>query len=182
MSDTGVGRLSAATNEISTGRWYVVHSAPNSECKAAFHLKAQGFTAFLPQIEKTIRHARQLRAIRAALFPRYLFVRLNLDRDRWLSVRSTIGVSRLFTHSDGRPAPVPYGVVETLLEQTDGGLVRLDTGLKAGQRVRLLTGPFSDLVGTIARFDDAGRLRVLLELMGTEVPVSVHRSAVAPAA
>src|SRR5262249_50574493 len=111
------------------------------------------------------------------LFPRYLFVILDLDRDRWLSVRSTIGVSRLLTHRDGRPIPVPNGIVESVLGWTTGNLTHFDRGLVKGQRVRILTGPFSDFVGTLERLDDSGRVRVLLELMGTEVPVALHHSA-----
>jgi hypothetical protein len=37
-------------------------------------------------------------------------------------------------------------------------------------------------VGSLERLDDAGRVRVLLELMGTVVPIATHRSALAPAA
>jgi hypothetical protein len=37
-------------------------------------------------------------------------------------------------------------------------------------------------VGPLARLDEAGRVQVLLELMGTAVPVTIHRSALAPAA
>ena len=167
---------------VANERWFLVYALPKSERKAEFHLGAQGFRTFLPQIQKTIRHARQLRTVCAPLFPRYLFVRLDLDRDRWLSVRSTIGVAHLFTHHDGQPVPVPRGVVEALLERSDGNLVRLGTELIVGQRIRLLSGPFAELVGKVERLDDAGRVRVLLELMGTPIPISVHRSAVAPAA
>ena len=78
------------------------------------------------RFEKTIRHARQLRTVQAPLFPRYLFVILDLERDRWLSVRSTVGVSRLFTTQDGRPIPVPGGIVESLIERSDGNVTRLD--------------------------------------------------------
>ena len=84
-------------------RWFLAHTQPKSERKAELHLGAQGFRTYLPQIQKTIRHARQLRTVRAPLFPRYLFVILDLERDRWLSVRSTVGVSRLFTYP-GRSA------------------------------------------------------------------------------
>src|SRR6516225_9680369 len=101
---------SLAANE----KWFLVHTLPKSERKAEFHLGAQGFRTFYPQIEKTIRHARQLRTVRAPLFAHYLFVILDLARDRWLSVRSTIGVLRLFTQ-DGRPVPVPAGIVESLI-------------------------------------------------------------------
>jgi transcriptional antiterminator RfaH len=163
-------------------RWFLVQALSKAERKAQWHLGAQGFRAYLPQIEKTVRHARKLRTVRAPLFPGYLFVVLDLSRDRWLSIRSTIGVARLFTTIDGRPVPVPSGIVEQLLVHTAGGLTRLDSGLSKGQRVRILTGPFAELIGTLERLDDAGRVQVLLEMMGSTVPVSLHRSALLPAA
>jgi len=172
------GSLKLAASE----RWFLVHTQPKSECKARLHLGAQGFRSYLPQIQKTIRHARQLKTVQAPLFLRYLFVILDLERDRWLSVRSTVGVSCLFTHRDGRPVPVPVGIVESLIERSDRNLTRLDAGLVKGQRVRLLSGPFADFVGTLERLDGAGRVQVLLELMGTAVPVSLHRSALSSAA
>jgi transcription elongation factor/antiterminator RfaH len=167
---------------VGNERWFLVHTLPKSERKAGWHLGAQGFRTYLPRFRKTIRHARQLRTVEAPLFPRYLFVILDLERDRWLSVRSTVGVSRLFTTRDGRPVPVPVGIVEALIEQSQGSLTRLDAGLMKGQRVQILSGPFADLLGTLERLDESGRVRVLLEMMGTVVPVRLHRSVLAPAA
>ena len=178
MLQFDVGSRALGGNE----RWFLVHTHPKGERKADWHLGAQGFRTYLPQFRKTIRHARQLRTVQAPLFPRYLFVILDLGRDRWLSVRSTIGVSRLLTYQDGRPIPVPDGVVESLIGHCDGNLTRLDTGLVKGQHVRILSGPFADLVGTLERLDGAGRVQVLLEMMGTSVPVTLHRSALSPAA
>ena len=166
---------------VGNERWFLIHTLPKSERKAEWHLGAQGFRSFLPQFEKTIRHARQLRTVRAPLFPRYLFVVLDLERDAWLSVRSTVGVSRLFTQN-GWPIPVPVGVVEALIGQSDGNLTRLDAGLVKGQQVRILSGPFAEFIGTLERLDEAGRVQVLLELMGTAVPVSLRRWMLAPAA
>jgi transcription elongation factor/antiterminator RfaH len=155
---------------------------PKSEWKAELHLGAQGFRTFQPQIRKTIRHARQLKTVLAPLFPRYLFVILDLERDRWLSVRSTVGVSSLFSEGDGRPVPVPVGIVESFIERSEDTVTRLDSNLVQGQQVRILTGPFADFVGMLERLNEAGRVRVLLEMMGTAVPVTLHRSALAPAA
>src|SRR6266576_490138 len=150
-------------------RWFLVHTQPNSEHKATLHLGAQGFRAYLPRIQKTVRHARQLRTVRAPLFPRYMFLILDVGRDRWLSVRSTVGVSSLFTCED-RPVPVPKGVVEALIARTDeANLTLFDAGLTTGQTVRILSGPFADFVGTLDRLDESGRVRVLLDMMGQAV-------------
>src|SRR5712672_2759104 len=163
-------------------RWYLAHIRPNSERKAEFHLNAQGFVTFLPQITKTIRHARRLATVRRPLFPGYLFVRFDVTQDQWLSVNGTIGVARLVMQ-DGRPAAVPIGIVENLLAHSDGdGVTRLDIQLTEGQRVRIVSGPFVDFTGTLARLEERRRVEVLLEMMGTAVPVSIDRRALAPAA
>jgi transcription elongation factor/antiterminator RfaH len=167
---------------VGNERWFLAHTLPKAERRAEFHLRAQGFRTHLPIIQKTVRHARQLRNVRAPLFPRYMFLILDLGRDRWLSVRSTVGVSSLFS-CDGRPVPVPEGVVEALVECGDkANLTLFQAGLTKGQSVRILTGPFADFVGTLERLDDAGRVRVLLDMMGTTVPLRLHRSALSPAA
>src|SRR5215475_4211720 len=146
-------------------RWYLVHTQPNNERKAELNLEVQGFATFLPQIERTIRHARRLITVRRPLFPRYLFVRLDIGRDRWLSVNSTIGVSRLVAQ-EGRPIAVPFGIVENLIAHSDAGLTRLDHSLAQGQRVRILSGPLADFTATIMRLDARHRVDGLLEIMG----------------
>jgi transcription elongation factor/antiterminator RfaH len=178
MLQIDVGSQALVGNES----WFLAHTQPKSERRAELHLGAQGFRTYLPVIEKTVRHARKLKTVQAPLFPSYLFVILDLGRDRWLSVRSTIGVSRLLTTRDGRPVPVPRGIVESLIGRSDGELTRLDAGLVAGQQVRILSGPFADFVGTLERLDGAGRVKVLLGMMGTAVPVSLHRSVLSTAA
>jgi transcription elongation factor/antiterminator RfaH len=179
MLHSGTGRsLALERNE----RWYLVHTLPHNERRAQLHLGAQGFRTHFPTMQKTIRHARQLRTVRAPLFPRYIFLILDLGRDRWLSVRSTLGVSSLFTCED-RPVPVPEGIVETLIANSDEANLALFTnGLATGQSVRILSGPFANFVGTLERLDAAGRVRVLLDMMGTAVPVALRRSAICPAA
>jgi transcription elongation factor/antiterminator RfaH len=162
-------------------RWYLVHTRPNSERKAEINLQAQGLKTFLPQIEKTIRHARRLATVRRPLFARYLFVSLDIGRDRWISINSTIGVSRLVAQ-ESTPIAVPFGVVETLLTHSDAGLTRLDHSLAQGQRVRILSGPLADFTATVMRLDARRRVDVLLEIMGGAVSVSVDRRALAPAA
>jgi len=162
-------------------RWYLVHALPRRERQAAAHLEMQGFRPYLPQITRTVRHARQLRTVSAPLFPRYLFVRLDLDRDAWLSVRSTVGVSHIVS-CEGRPIPVPVGIVESLIEHCGDRLSLLGDGLTRGQPVRILSGPFADFVGLLDRLDQNGRVRILLDMMGTAIQVDLHRSTLAPAA
>src|SRR4051812_30464370 len=157
-------------------RWFAVQTLHRRESGAQLQLEAQGFTAFLPQITRTIRHARRLRTVRTPLFPSYAFVSLDLERDRWLSVNGTFGVARLVM-AHGRPVPVPPGVVESFLDLQDAnGVVRLDHDLFVGQRVEVIAGPFAQALGALARLDGPERVQVLLEIMGGKVAVTIPRA------
>ena len=156
-------------------RWYVVHALPHGEERAQCRLAAQGFRSFLPRYVKTVRHARKLRSVRAPFFPRYLFVALDLTRDRWRCVNSTGGVASLVM-GDTRPLPAPPGVVEGLVAACGAGdLVGPGDGLGVGDQVRLLSGPFAGLAGELVRLDGPRRVQVLLDVMGGAVPVSMER-------
>lgn len=161
-------------------RWFAVECQPRKEVLAQTNLERQGFRSFLPRLRKTVRHARTTREILTPLFPRYLFVSLDLAHDRWRSVFGTFGVARLVT--DGFwPVPLPKGVVEDLATITaQSGAVEFSAEIKSGEKVRLLTGPFAETIGHLVRLDDAGRAQVLLELLGSERQVSVPSSSLAP--
>jgi transcription antitermination factor NusG len=156
-------------------RWYVVYSQPHQEFRALTQLVAQGFHTFLPRYRKTVRHARKLMTVNAPFFNRYLFVALDLSCDQWRSVNGTFGVTSLIT--DGTfPIPVPQGVVESLINISDAdGFVNLGDGLRVGERVQVLTGPFANFIGELVRLDGARRAQVLLQLLGGAVPVSIDR-------
>ena len=49
-----------------------------------------------------MRHARKILNVRAPLFPGYLFVSLDLTRDRWRSINSTYGVLGLIMGGESR--------------------------------------------------------------------------------
>jgi transcription antitermination factor NusG len=142
----------------------------------AFTLAPKGFRSFLPRLHKTVRHARSLREVIAPVFPGYIFVVLNPERDRWRSINGTFGVARLVSARQ-RPIPVPTGVVEALLASIDElGLVRFDRGLKPGQPVRVVAGPFAQVLGVLQRLDANGRVQVLLNIMGRDAAVMMARA------
>jgi transcription elongation factor/antiterminator RfaH len=163
-------------------RWYVAQTRARQEKLAQMNLEAQKFEVFLPQILKTTRHARRHRLVKAAVFPGYLFIRLDPDQHRWRSVNGTIGVSRLLTANE-RPTPAPIGVVEALMSYVDDqGYCQLSRDLVPGQRVSVVRGPFTRLIGEVLSMDDKGRTRVLLEIMGGKVVTMLERSSLEAAA
>jgi transcription antitermination factor NusG len=162
-------------------RWYVARTLPQRELYAARQLSNQGFRNFVPRYWKNRRHARKVETVSAPLFPRYIFVVVDRTRDHWRSINGTLGVDRLLMYG-GEPQAVPPGVVESLLVAADAqGNIRFDFNLREGQTVKVMAGPFAQLIGQLERLDDSGRVRVLLEILGGKVRVALPRELVAPA-
>jgi len=125
-------------------RWYVAQTHPRAEAKAAWHLRRQGFTIYLPRILKQRRHARRIDRVAAPLFPSYLFVSIDMTTQRWLAVDSTIGVTRLVRDYE-RP----------------------------GDKVRVIGGALCDCCGLYEGMTGQERVAILLELLGRKVRVAL---------
>lgn len=147
------------------------------ELGANEQLKRQGFRTFLPFVMRNVSHARKVRRVRTPLFPGYVFVGLDLQRDRWRSVNGTFGVSRLVMGRE-TPLAVPRGIVEALISHAAyDGLCEAAPDFVVGQDIRVVDGPFAQVVGKIVRLDCKGRVRALLEIMGGQVSVMLSGAA-----
>lgn len=167
----------------SHSNWYVVQTHPNSEAKAASHLERQGFSVYFPRYLKRRRHARKIQTVQAALFPRYLFVNIDLESQRWRSIQSTIGVSRLVTNGD-MPAPVPIPVISGLKGREDErGFIAMAQGpsFAPGDKIRILGGAFAEALGLFEGSSDSDRVAVLLECLGRKARVVLDADLVAAA-
>jgi transcriptional antiterminator RfaH len=164
-------------------RWFVAHTHPHAESKAATHLSRQGFEIYLPRYLKRRRHARRIETVVAPLFPRYLFVAIDVNVQRWRSIYSTVGVNRLVCNGDD-PTPVPEGVVEALRQREDtNGFIKLDTRppFRAGEKIRVLDGAFLSCLGLFEGTAERERIAILLDLLGRKVRVVLDADLVAAA-
>jgi|HubBroStandDraft_6_1064221.scaffolds.fasta_scaffold00056_106 transcriptional antiterminator RfaH len=140
--------------------WGVVYAQAQCERVAGRNLERQGYEVFLPecQTRKGVR----------PLFPRYLFVLLDLYR--WWPITGTRGVSGLLMNGE-RPGAVEDEVIEELKRRRgDEGLVRLER-FGVGDRVRVDEGPFSGLEGLVTG-NSRRRVEVLLSIMNRKVKLS----------
>ena len=164
-------------------RWFVAHTHPHAEAKATAHLNRQGFEIYFPRYLRRRRHARRIETVAAPLFPRYLFVAIDLGVQRWRSIYSTVGVSRLVCNGDD-PTPVPNGIVEALQKRQDAnGFIKLDSHppFRTGDKIRVLDGAFSSCLGLFEGMAERERIAILLDLLGRKVRVVLDADLVAAA-
>ena len=164
-------------------RWYVVQSQPNAEHKAIAHLERQGFATYLPRYLKRRRHARRVEILPAPLFPRYLFVTLDLTAQRWRSIFSTFGVARVICNGEF-PASISEKVIAGLKAREDEqGFVCFDQrpSFRPGDKIRVMEGAFTDCLGLYEGLRDRDRVAILLDMLGRKVRITVESAAVAAA-
>ena len=152
--------------------WYVVYTQPQSERRALHHLGKQGYETYFPSYRKIRRHARREQEVEAPLFPRYLFVRLELSSQKWQAINHTRGVNRLIG-LNSEPAPLPEGAVEEIqARQDDTGMIEMaEPGFEIGRPYRIGNGPFEDLTGIFAERIDKHRVVLLLNLLGRQIRI-----------
>ena len=159
-------------------RWYVVETKYASEASAAENLAKQGFRTIYPEIlvKRTVRG--QKVEICRPLFRGYIFVQFDREVSGWKRIHSTRGVQRLF--GGNTPWPLPAGEAERLLERCDAGPVVEDEfpGLVIGKWVRGGEGSgwLEGRSVKVVRFTAAGRVGVLMAIMGKECLVEVPKA------
>ena len=140
--------------------WYAVHTRPRHEKKVADEVRLRDFEGFLPLHRSRRRWKNGVVAdVELPLFPCYLFVKIPLsERVRLLQLPGVIG----FAVNSVHPTALAQRDVEALRTMSDLCRVEPHPFLKAGDRVRIVTGPLAGMEGILVR--RAHELRVVLSL------------------
>jgi len=155
--------------------WYVVQTKPGNEDRVQNNLQRQEIENFLPRLG-TYEHRQGTMVHKIKpLFPNYLFAKLHLGL-HYYKVKWTRGVNRILGNGGG-PTPISGQVISTIKEKTgENNLIRLEDEWKEGDAIQVTSGPFKDLMGIFQKkMSSQGRVRILLSLIGVNVPVQISK-------
>jgi len=155
--------------------WYVVQTKPANEDRVKGNLLNQDIEPFLPLLGTyQYSNGKVIDRIKP-LFPNYLFARMDLGL-HYYKVKYTRGVSKILGNGEG-PIPISEKVIITIRERMgEDSLVKLEDELKDGDVVEVTSGPFKDLRGIFQKkMSGKGRVKILLGLIGVDVPVQISR-------
>jgi transcription antitermination factor NusG len=158
--------------------WYAMVVKPRHEKTVAAGLRVQGFHEFLPTYTARHRWSDRSKRVELPLFAGYVFGSFDL-RDR-LRVTKTPGVRSIVSFAN-TPCPVPNTEIEAIKMAVESGLPLEPWPLvRAGQQVRVESGPLSGLEGVLLK--DKGFYRVVIEvsLLNRSMAVEIERSMIGP--
>lgn len=163
-------------------RWYVVHCYSGYESKVRHNLeqriesmgmKAKIFDVVIPTEEEIEVKDGKRRTVERHVFPGYILVQMLMDEDSWYVVRNTPGVTG-FVGMGNEPTPLRPEEVQQIIRRMEAEAPRVKVTYKAGQRVRIIDGPFNDFIGTVDEIDmERAKVRVMVSFFGRETPVEL---------
>lgn len=165
--------------------WYVVHTYSGYENKVKTNLEkrldSMGmqdkiFRVMVPMEEEIEHKDGKKKTVMRKVFPGYVLVEMVMTDDSWYVVRNTPGVTG-FVGSAGagsKPTPLLPDEVQTILKQMGVEEVQTVVDFALGESVKVIEGPFENLVGEIEGVDaDREKLKVLVDMFGRDTPVEL---------
>lgn len=162
--------------------WFVVHTNSGHEARVSealrqrvetMGLKSQVFEILLPTQDRIVVRSGKKKSIKEKIFPGYLLVKMILDENSWLAVRTTPGITG-FVGSGSKPTPLSDEEVSNIQKFVSSPAARYKVKFTKSEAVKITDGPFADFLGTIENIDEEkGRVTVLVSIFGRETPVEL---------
>ncbi len=181
---TPAGTESAAEGP-SNRRWYVVRVQSGREEQVKDGLLRRVHAAGLDRkISNVVVPTEKVTEIRSGrktvrekkLYPGYIMIEMEQDKDAWFLVRETPGIGDFL----GLKEPIPmadHEVNKMLSEQTEAeeDRPRIKIEVQKGDSVRVKDGPFENFDGVVEEVDAKnGRVKVSITVFGRATPVDLE--------
>lgn len=172
-----------ASTDDPNAKWYVVHTFAGHENKVltnlkqrveSEHLENKIFDILVPTQDKIEIRGGKKETVKEKIFPGYILVKMILDDNSWLTVRTTQGVTS-FIGAGNKPIPISEAEVNSIVKfTTQGAAPTFKDVFLVDDTVKIVDGPFSDFIGKVDSVDkEKGRVRVLVSIFGRETPVEL---------
>ena len=164
-------------------RWYIVHTYSGYENKVKSNLEKRIeymnmsdkiFRIEVPQKTVTQIKGGKKQEKDEKIFPGYVLVEMIMDEDSWYVVRHTAGVTK-FVGSAKKPIPAKDSEIKKIIYKAQSPVAKIELDIKVGDKVRIISGPFSDFIGDITEvYPDKSKLRATVSIFGRETPVELE--------
>lgn len=158
--------------------WYAAYTQPRHEKAVAQQLEFKGVEVFCPTFPLESKWKDRTVRIAAPLFPGYVFTRI-CSSQRAL-VLSAPGVIRILS-ANGRPVPIPPAEIEAVrLCLAETTRLERHSIVEGGTRVRVRSGPFLGLEGTVVRQNETCKVLVSIAAIHQAVALELDCDCLEP--
>ena len=149
-------------------RWYVALVRMHHEKKIAERLDKMGIENFVPVQQEIHQWSDRRKVVESVLLPMMVFV--HADPKERKEVLSFSTVSRyMVMRGESSPAVIPdeqMARFRFMLDYSDEAVCMNDSPLARGEKVRVIKGPLSGLVGELVTVGSKSKIAVRLNMLG----------------
>ena len=162
--------------------WYVVHTTSGHEARVSETLRqrietmgllANIFEILIPTQDRVVIKTGKKQTVKEKIFPGYLLIKMVLDDETWLAIRTTPGITG-FVGAGAKPTPLSEQEIQNITQFIANPARRFKTRFSVNDPVKITDGPLADFFGTISEIDEEkGRVKVLVSIFERETPVEL---------
>ncbi len=163
--------------------WYVIHTYAGYENKVktnldkrvdSMEMQDKIFRVLVPMEKEFEVKNGQRKTVMRKVFPGYVLVEMIMSDDSWFVVRNTPGVTG-FVGPGSKPVPLSEPEIKQILRQMGMDEARPRVIFSVQEQVRVISGPFSNFIGTIEEVQpERSKLKVSVSMFGRETPVELN--------
>ena len=187
----------APVEKMQVARWYAVQVASSCEKKVKATLEQRAVTLGVDnrileiEIPQTpgmkLKKDGSRQSTEEKVFPGYVLVRMVLDEDTMMAVRSTPNVINFVGAEERRatakarghikPRPLSRTEVDRIFKRAAEKKAVVKVDLAEGDQILVTAGPFKDFQGEVIEVSgERNKLKALLSIFGRETPVELEFS------
>lgn len=162
-------------------RWYVANVRIHHEKKVAERLGEMGIETFVPVQQEIHQWSDRRKLVRAVLLPMMVFVHAD-PKERMLALTLSTVSRYMVLRGEGKPVVIPDDQMARfrfMLDYSEEAISMNSSTLTRGEKVRVIKGPLTGLVGELVTMDGKSKVAVRLDLLGcacVDIPVGYVES------
>ena len=151
--------------------WYLIKTKSRQEHVAIKNLENQDYSTYCPTVTIKNKHI--------VLFPGYLFIYLDKEKENWSPIRSTKGVVN-FVRFGLNFAQVPDTIVKFLKANELINKEKLNNlnRFKSGDKIQITDGVFKNCVAIFKSSKSQERVLLLMNILGQQQSITIKQESV----
>jgi transcription antitermination factor NusG len=157
-------------------KWFALYTKPRNEFKAEVQLNDISVENYLPTLTTLKQWSDRKKKVTDPLFRGYIFIHSN-EKERLLAVEQKAIVKTICFN--GKPSTIPDWQIESLRKLLTETLdVVISNNIETGAMVKIIDGPFRDVIGVVTAQQEESWLSVSVELIHRSVKVRLPKDSV----
>lgn len=157
-------------------RWHALYTKPRHEFKAALQLESVFIEHYLPTITRTKKWSDRKKKVTEPIFRGYIFIHAD-EKERQISLIQDAIVRCICF--EGKPSTIPDWQIDSLKTMlTESPDVFVSDKIELGTKVKIVDGPFQNVVGVVTCEQENRWLAVSVDLLNRSVMVHLPKESI----